>query len=117
MLAGVRKTEGVMSCQTPISPGEVAVGHGATFVAGEAMTTKVISVVADNAPEVPVTVIVDIPGVAEPLADRVRALVVAVELGLKDAVTPAGRLETVKPTLPVNPFRSVTVIVVVSDVP
>jgi hypothetical protein len=116
-LAGVRKTGGVMSCHTPTSPGEASVGHGMTSVAGGGITTRVIGAVADNAPEVPVTVTVDVARVADPLAVRVITLVVAVEFGLKDAVTPAGRLEAVMPTLPVNPFKSVTVIVVVSDVP
>lgn len=106
-----------MSCQTPTSPGELAVGQGVGVVAGDSMTIKVMVVVADRAPEVPVTVIVDVAGAAVPLAVRVRALVVAVAFGLKDAVTPVGRLEAAKPTLPVNPFKSVIVIVVVSDVP
>ena len=51
------------------------------------------------------------------LAVRVNTLVVDVLLGLKDAVTPAGRPDTDKLTLPVKPFSGVTVTVLVPLAP
>lgn len=62
-------------------------------------------------PEAPWIVIVNVPVVALLSADRVRVPVVAVLVGLKDAVTPCGRPEADKLALPVNPFFGVTVIV------
>ena len=46
-----------------------------------------------------------------PPADKVSVLVLVVLVGLKDAVTPCGRPESDKLTLPVKPFCGVTVIV------
>jgi len=117
MFAGVRKTAGVISCHTPTSPGELTVGQPATLVAAGGRTTSVIVVVADKPPEVPVTVTVDVERAAELLAVNVRALVEAVELGLNEAVTPAGRFPTLRSTLPAKPFKSLTVTVVASEVP
>jgi hypothetical protein len=71
----------------------------------------VIVVFAVKVTEAPWIVIVNVPVVALLLADRVRVLVVAVLVGLKDAVTPWGRPEADKLALPVNPFCGVTVIV------
>ena len=56
-------------------------------------------------------VTVDVPVVAVLLAVSVRELVVVAEAGLKDAVTPLGRPDAEKLTLPVKPFRGATVIV------
>jgi hypothetical protein len=47
----------------------------------------------------------------------VNVLVVVAGFGLNDAVTPLGRPEADKPTLPLNPFCGVTVIVLVPLVP
>jgi hypothetical protein len=57
-------------------------------------------------------VTVDVPVVAVPLAVRVRVLVVVVGLGLNCAVTPFGRPDALKVTLPVKPFSGTTVMVV-----
>ena len=54
-------------------------------------------------------VTVDVPVVAVLLAVRVRELVVVAEAGLKEAVTPLGRPDADKVTLPLNPFRGATV--------
>lgn len=62
-------------------------------------------------PEVPVIVTVLVPVAAVLLAANVSELVVVVEAGVKVAVTPFGRPDAVKATLPVNPFVGVTVIV------
>ncbi len=75
-------------------------------------------VVAVRAPEVPVIVTVVGPPVAvEPLAVSVRVLVAAVGFGLNPAVTPLGRPDAVRLTLPVNPPTSVTVMVLVPPAP
>jgi hypothetical protein len=68
-------------------------------------------VVLERLPDAPVMVIVAAPVVAVPLAVSVNVLVLAVLLGLKDAVTPLGVPDADKLTLPVKPFWGVTVIV------
>jgi hypothetical protein len=67
--------------------------------------------------DVPVMVTEDVPVVAVALAVSVNVLVLAVLLGLKEAVTPLGRPEADKLTLPAKPFCGVTVIVLVPMVP
>jgi hypothetical protein len=62
-------------------------------------------------PEVPVMVTVTVPVVALLLAASVKALVRVVLVGLNDAVTPLGRPEATKLTLPLKPFCGVIVIV------
>src|SRR5258707_15736799 len=64
-------------------------------------------------PEVQVMVTVAVPVVAVALAVSVKVLVLVGLLGMKEAVTPLGRTEADKLTLPVKPFCGVTVIVVV----
>lgn len=59
-------------------------------------------------PEVPVTVNVLCPIVAELLAIKVIVLLPVVGLGVKDAVTPLGRPDTERLTLPVNPYCEYT---------
>jgi hypothetical protein len=73
-----------------------------------------MGVVAVREPEVPATVIVAKPVAAVLLAVRVSTLVLVVGLVENAAVTPLGSPDADKLTLPVNPFRGVTVIV---DVP
>lgn len=68
-------------------------------------------------PDVPVMVTVDVPGAAVLLAVNVMVLVPVVLEGLKEAVTPVGRPEAAKLTLPANPFCGITVIVLVPLVP
>src|SRR5580658_114676 len=69
-------------------------------------------VVAVKLPEVPVIVTVADPVVAVLLAVSVSTLVPVVGFP-NAAVTPLGRPDAARVTLPVNPFRSVTVIVLV----
>ena len=64
-------------------------------------------------PEVPVMVTVAVPVVAVLLAVNVSVLVVVAEAGLNAAVTPLGRPDADRLTLPVNPFCGVTVTVLV----
>jgi hypothetical protein len=68
-------------------------------------------------PEVPVTVTVEVPMGAVPVADRVKMLAAVVGLVPKLAVIPVGRPEVVKFTLPLKPFKGWTVIVVEPDAP
>jgi hypothetical protein len=63
-------------------------------------------------PDEPVTVTTTVPVVAVPVAERVKRLLVVAGFVLKTALTPAGRPEAVKFTLPLNPFRGLMVIVV-----
>ena len=68
-------------------------------------------------PDVPLMVTVDVPVVTVALEVSVNVLVLVVLLGLKEAVTPLGRPEADKLTLPVKPFCGMTVIVLVPIVP
>ena len=65
----------------------------------------------------PVTVTVTVPMTAVALEVNVNALVLAVLLGLRDAVTPLGRPDTDKLTFPAKPFSGMTVIVLVPLAP
>lgn len=82
---------------------------------GAAVTVRASEVELVKVPEVPVTVTVAEPVVAVPLAVSVKVLVLL--LGLKDAVTPAGKPEADKLTLPVKPFSGVTEMVLVPLAP
>src|SRR5262249_39606377 len=77
----------------------------------EEFTVRLMVVVCVRVPEVPVTVTVAVPTVAVLLAVNVKTLVEVVGLVPKLAVTPAGRPDADKVTLPVKPFRLLTVIV------
>jgi hypothetical protein len=77
----------------------------------------VIVVAFVKPPDVPVIVTETVPGVAELPTASVSVLVVVVELGLNDAVTPLGTPAADKLTLPVKPFFGLTVIVLVPLAP
>jgi hypothetical protein len=83
------------------------------FGVAEELTVRASLVVAVRLPEVPVIVTVDDPVVAVLLAVRVITLEPVVGLVPNVAVTPLGRPDAASVTLPVNPFTSVTVIVLV----
>ena len=76
-----------------------------------------IEVVCVKLPELPVMVALAVPVLAVPLAVRVKVLVAVAGFGLKDAVTPLGKPEADKLTLPLKPFCGETVIVLVPLVP
>src|SRR5229473_1217861 len=78
----------------------------------KAWTVREIVVVYDRLPEVPVMVTVTVPVVAVLLAASVKVLVAVAGFGLKDAVTPLGKPEADRLTLPLKPFCGVTAIVV-----
>lgn len=74
------------------------------------MVTEIV-VVFVRLPDLPVIVTVTAPVVAVLLAVSVSVLVVVVVDGLNDAVTPLGKPDADKPTLPLKPFCGFTVIV------
>jgi hypothetical protein len=67
------------------------------------MPTDIV-LLATCVPEVPVIVTVYCPRAAELLAARVRVVFPVVGFGANNAVTPLGRPETERLTLPVNPY-------------
>src|SRR5580700_5291763 len=83
------------------------------FGVAVALTVRATVVVAVRLPEVPVMVTVDVPVVAVELAVSVSTLVPVVGFVPNAAVTPLGRPEAARVTLPANPFKSLTVIVLV----
>jgi hypothetical protein len=80
-------------------------------------TVREIVVVFFKLPDFPVMVRVTVPVVATLLAVNVNVLVLAVLLGLNDAVTPLGKPDADKPTLPLKPFCGLTVMVLVPLAP
>lgn len=83
----------------------------------EALTARTMVVVSVKVPETPVMVMVEDPTAAEELAVSVRTLDPVVGLVANPAVTPLGKPEAERVTLPVNPPTSVTVIVSVALAP
>ena len=84
---------------------------------GGGNTVSDTDVLCDNPPDVPVIVIEKVPRVAALLDVSVSVLELVVFVGLNDAVTPPGRPEAERLTLPLNPFSGLTVIVVVPFAP
>jgi len=78
---------------------------------GAAVTVSVSVMVLVKVPEVPEMVTVAVPVVAVVVAVSVSVLVVVAGFIPNDAVTPLGRSDADKVTAPVNPLRSLTVIV------
>src|SRR5260370_38530543 len=66
-------------------------------------------------PEAPAIVTVYVPTVAVPAADRVKRLLVVAGFVPKLALTPLGKPDAVKVTLPLNPLRGWIVMVVVVE--
>ena len=75
------------------------------------VTVRLNEVVAVMLPDVPVMVTVEVPSVAPALAVSVNVLVEVVGFGTNAAVTPLGKPEALKVTLPLKPFSGVTVMV------
>jgi hypothetical protein len=83
-----------------------------------AYTLRLRVVVAVRLPEVPVIVSVLVPTpLAVLLAVRVSVLAFVVGLGVKLAVTPWGRPDTARLTLPLNPYSGFTEIDTALDIP
>jgi hypothetical protein len=85
--------------------------------AGAAVTVRLIVVVFVKLPEDPVIVTVAEPVVAVLLVVSVKVLVLVVLVGLNEAVTPLGKPEADKLTLPLKPFNGVTETVLVPFAP
>ncbi len=71
---------------------------------GAGPTVSKMEVVLAKLPEVPVMVTGNVPVVAVLLAVSVKVLEPAVLVGLKEEVTPLGKLDADKLTLPLKPF-------------
>jgi hypothetical protein len=95
----------------------VGVAERAKFGAGTGFTVSEIVVELVRLPDVPVIVTVTVPVVAVLLAVRVKVLVLVALVGLNDALTPLGKPEADKLTLPLNPFSGLIVIVLVPLAP
>lgn len=80
-------------------------------------TMSAIEVWFVKLPDVPEMDRVIVPIAAVPLAVSVNKLVPVVLLGLNDAVTPLGKPDADKLTLPVKPFSGATLIVLVPLAP
>jgi hypothetical protein len=83
----------------------------------KALTVTETVVLLVRPQHVPVTVTGNVPVVAALVAVRVSVLEPVVGFGLNPALTPPGRPEAVKLTLPLKPFCGVTVIVLVAFAP
>ena len=94
-----------------------ALGDAESVKLGAVVTVSVTEVVAVRLPDVPVTVIVVVPGVAALLAVSVKLLDVLALVGLKEAVTPLGKPDAVQLTLPLKPFWGVMLIVLAPEAP
>jgi hypothetical protein len=75
---------------------------------------RLILTECDRVPDLPLALTLKVPVVAELLTVKVNVLLDVEGFGLKEAVTPIGRLDAEKVTLPVKPSVGLTVIV---DVP
>jgi hypothetical protein len=80
-------------------------------------TVRVIATLLVKLPEVPVTATVKVPMDAVPVAERVRRLVVVAGFVLNTALTPLGKPDAVKFTLPLKPFRGLIVMVAKPEPP
>ncbi len=80
---------------------------------GGDVTVRLIVVVPVKLPEMPVTVTVDVPVAAVALAVSVSVLVLVAGLGVNAAVTPLGKPDAERVTLPLKPPAGVIVIVLV----
>jgi hypothetical protein len=84
---------------------------------GVPITVRLIAVVLFKLPELPVTVTVTVPEATALLAVSVRVLVVKALFGANEAVTPLGRPDADKLTLPEKPPWRATVMVTVLLLP
>jgi hypothetical protein len=82
-----------------------------------AWTLREIAVVFVKVPEIPVIVTVTVPGGAVLLEVSVNVLALVALVGLKEAVTPVGRPEADKLTIPLKPFCGVMVTALVPPAP
>jgi len=99
-------------------PHDKEVGDRVTFGPPPlASTVRLNVVVLVKLPEVPVMVTVTVPVAAEALAVSVSVLVVVAGFGLNPAVTPLGKPDAERVTLPLKPSSGVMVMVLVPLLP
>ena len=102
-------------------PGGKVMAAGFTEIVkfGSAVTMRLRLVLSVVEPLVPVTVTVAVPTAAIAVAVKVSVLPAdpVTEVGLKAAVTPAGRPVALKVTVPVKPLKGETVTLLVAVVP
>ena len=84
---------------------------------GPEVTVKEIVVVLVRFAQTPLIITVNVPSAAVALAVRVSVLLPAVPAGLKEAVTPLGRLEADKLTVPLKPLSGLMLMVLVAVFP
>src|SRR5208337_1860604 len=84
---------------------------------GGAFTVRLSVVVLVSVPDVPVIVTATVPVAAVALAARISVLVLLAGLGLNLAVTPLGKPDAERVTLPLKPFDGVMVMVLVPLAP
>ena len=84
---------------------------------GPEVTVKEIVVVLVRLAQTPLMVTVNVPSAAVALALSVSVLLPVVLAGLKDAVTPLGRPEADKLTVPLKPLSGLTLIALVAVFP
>jgi len=104
----------LLPCFTVRDAGEAPI---VKFGVAAALTVRASVVVAIRLPEVPVMVTVAVPVVAVALAVRVSRLVPVVGFVPNTAVTPLGKPDAARVTLPLNPFTSFTVMVLEPPAP
>ena len=92
-------------------------GEAESVKFGGGLTVRESAVELDRLPDEPVMVTVAVPVVAVPVAVNVRVLVPVVLAGLNDALTPVGRPDADKPTLPLKPLCGLMEMVVVPLAP
>jgi hypothetical protein len=80
-------------------------------------TVSAMAAVEVRLPDFPVTVTVAVPTAALAVATKLNVLALAVLAGVKDAVTPAGKPETVNATDPLKPFAGTTTMAAVPVAP
>ena len=80
---------------------------------GGAFTVRLSVVVLVSVPDVPVIVTVTVPVAAVALAVRVMVLLPVAGFGLNAAVTPLGKADAERVTLPLKPFDGLMVMVLV----
>ena len=97
----------------PMSPSDQTEGSGKDT----AVIVRLNVVELTKPPDAPVMVTVTVPVTAVLLAVSVSVLVLDVLVGLNDAVTPLGKPDADKLTLPLNPPCGVTVMVLAPLVP
>jgi len=108
-----------VSVLAPLAPCAIVklLGDADSVKFGGAAIVSESVVALDKFADAPVMVTVIVPVAAVLLADSVNVLVFAVMLGLNDAVTPVGRPDADKLTLPLKPPCGVTVMMLVPFAP